>query len=278
MGGQEGPQRKSRELIARMLEVLTAHHPMTVRQVYYRMVTLQVIENSMSGYRRVANQLILARWAETIPRDWIEDRTRIPRRVPMWHGLRHFFDSISEQYRRNVWVNQPTVIECWLEKDALSGIFQAALQPFGITLNVGKGFDSLSAVFAAAKRFGRGEKTTVLYFGDFDPSGEDMVRALRENLERADCRPTIIKCALLPEDIERYSLPPDFAKATDTRSPAFIARHGDVAVELDALPIDVLQARIVEAIEAHMDLDALARTRATEAREQRRLARLLRRR
>ena len=65
----------------------------------------------------------------------------------------------------------------------------------------------------------------VLYFGDFDPSGEDMVRSLRERLRNLGSRPDIIKSALVFEDIERYRLPPDFTKATDTRRSAFVARY-----------------------------------------------------
>src|SRR5919202_672677 len=55
------------------------------------------------------------------------------------------------------------------------------------------------------------------------------------------------------EDIERYQLPPDFTKATDSRSNAFVARYGDVAVELDALPGEVLRGRLIREVEAHMD-------------------------
>ena len=73
------------------------------------------------------------------------------------------------------------------------------------------------------------------------------------------------------DDIERYDLPPDFTKTTDSRRAAFIAKHGDISVELDALPIDVLKARIVDEVEARMNLDALAEVQATEQTERRAL-------
>jgi hypothetical protein len=31
-------------------------------------------------------------------------------------------------------------VEVWLEKDALSGIFEDVLRPYGVTLNVGRGY------------------------------------------------------------------------------------------------------------------------------------------
>ena len=132
----------------------------------------------------------------------------------------------------------------------------------------------------AADRYGDGEGVTVLYFGYFDPSGEDMVRSLRERLAHPDLpgggsEPEIIKSALTFEDISRYDLPPDFTKGADSRRDAFVALYGDVAVELDALPVDVLRRRLVREVEARMDLDALAETRASQASDQERLDELL---
>jgi hypothetical protein len=118
--------------------------------------------------------------------------------------------------------------------------------------------------------------TTILYFGDFDPSGEDMVRSLGERLAFFEVEPTIKKCALTADDVTRYQLPPDFTKATDTRRAAFVEKYGDIAVELDALPVEVLRARLVEEVEALMDLQALAEIRQLENEERQRLADALR--
>jgi len=64
--------------------------------------------------------------------------------------------------------------------------------------------------------------------------------------------------------VAMHNLPPDFTKATDSRSPAFVARYGDVAVELDALPRNVLRERLTDEVERQMDPEALERTRAEE--------------
>jgi hypothetical protein len=149
------------------------------------------------------------------------------------------------------------------------------LQPYGVTLNVGRGYDSATSVKDAADRFEDGGGITVLYFGDFDPSGEHMVHSLRERLLALGSEPEIEKCALTFEDIERYHLPPDFTKATDTRSAAFVARYGDVAVELDALPAGVLRERIRSEVRRRMDLEALERTREAERADSQRLNELL---
>lgn len=264
---------KTLALLEQAVAVLTAHHPMTVRQVYYQLVSRQVIENSRGRYQAVSALLVEARKAGTIPWAWIEDRLRRPRPVPMWGDLADFAETARRAYRRDVWAEQPGYCEVWLEKDALSGIFEDALRPYGVTLNVGRGFDGWDSVHNAADRLPRG--AAVLYFGDFDPSGEDMVRSLRERLAFFECEPEIVKCALTHDDVTRYRLPTDFTKRTDSRRAAFVARYGDVSVELDALPIDVLRARVLEEVTGRMDLDALAAVRQAEREDRQRLTDLL---
>jgi hypothetical protein len=252
---------------------------MTVRQLYYQLVSRQVVENNRNRYQAVSDALVKARKQGLIEWEWIEDRLRRPRRVSMWSDLSEFADVAARSYRRDVWATQPGYIEIWLEKDSLSGIFEDTLRRYGVTLNVGRGFDGWSSIHNAAWRFMAQiedrKPATILYFGDFDPSGEDMVRSLRDRLGWFDCYPEIIKCALTMGDIRLYDLPADFAKKSDTRARKFIARHGDVSVELDALPADVLISRLVEEVEDRMDIAALENVHKAEAKERARLVELL---
>jgi hypothetical protein len=194
----------------------------------------------------------------------------------MWSGLPDFAETCHSAYRRDIWTTQANYLEVWLEKDALSGIFEDVLNHYGVTLNVGRGYDGWDSIHNAATRYrDAGTAVAVLYFGDFDPSGEDMHRSLQERLASLDCKPEVIKCALTYEDIARYSLPPDFAKQTDTRAREFIAKHGDVSVELDALPANVLRDRLTKEVSSRMDLKALEATLALEENERAELVKLL---
>ena len=256
--------------------VLAEHHPMTVRQVYYQLVSRQVIENNRGQYQEVSNALVDARKDGLIPWDWIEDRLRRPREVAMWDDVADFADTARRAYRRNVWATQDRLVEVWLEKDALSGIFEDILNGYGVTLNVGRGYDGWDSIHNAAQRYQDwGGKVTILYFGDFDPSGRDMVRSLIERVGFFETCPEMTICAILREDIERFNLPPDFAKVTDTRRTAFVEKHGDIAVELDALPMGELQRRIRAEVEKRLDLDALRRTRELERSDRKRIEALL---
>jgi hypothetical protein len=217
----------------------------------------------------VSKALVAARQEGLIPWSWIEDRLRRPRHVSMWSSLGDFADTAASSFRLDVWEHQPRNVEVWLEKDALSGIFEDVLDRYGVTLNVGRGYDGWDSIHNAAERLG--DDDVILYFGDFDPSGEDMVRSLRERLSFFNCNPKVLKCALTADDIERYELPPDFAKTTDSRRDAFVAQHGDVSVELDALPSEVLRERLVREVETRMDLEALAEVRQVEKTQRARL-------
>jgi hypothetical protein len=262
-----GMQAKTLRVLEIAVEILRAYHPMTVRQVFYQLVSRQVVKNTRSRYQATSDMLVNARKEGLIPWDWIEDRLRRPRHVGMWDDMDSFMQTVLVSYRRDVWRSQPMYCAVWLEKDALSGIFADVLAPYGVTLNVGRGFDGWDSIRNAAQRFSGMEEACILYFGDFDPSGEDMVRSLRERIGFFGCTPEIIKCALTAEDVTRYQLPPAFTKATDSRRKAFVEKYGDVSVELDALPADVLITRLREEVEARMDLTALAETQRKEETE-----------
>ncbi len=265
-------RQKTLDIIEAARAILADAHPMTVRQVYYQLVSIQLIENKRTQYQAVSDALAYARKEGIIPWGWMEDRLRRPREVPMWKDLSDFGETVIAAYRRDVWASQQNYIECWLEKDALSGIFEDLLSNYGVTLNVGRGYDGWDSIHNAADRMSAGDSVRVLYFGDFDPSGEDMVRSLRERLGFLGCKPQIIKCALTRDDIDRYKLPPNFTKTTDSRAAGFVALHGDISVELDALPAQVLRERIVTEIEKFIDLDELQQVKELESAERERLS------
>jgi hypothetical protein len=259
---------KTQHIIDEAHSILAAYsRAMTVRQVFYRLVSRQVVENTLSRYKAVSDALVDARREGSIPWVWIEDRTRRPRGLrPGWVDVTRYLDRqivhVADAYSAAVWPTQPQYVEVWLEKDALSGIFEDALAPYSLALNVGRGYDGWSSIHNAAERFRNTAHgvSTILYFGDFDPSGEDMVRSLQERLYDQNALVMVRKVALTPDDILRYQLPPNVTKVRDSRAAAHIAEYGDVSVELDALPPDVLHARVIEAVEDTLDMDAMRAT------------------
>src|SRR5215210_1177007 len=106
---------------------------MTLRQVHYRLVGRgdTTYTNTLADYKQLSKWLVRDRLEGVIPWEWIEDRLRKPRHVSMWEGLPAFIAVVRSSYRRDVWRDQPRYLEAWLEKDALSGIFESVLRPYG---------------------------------------------------------------------------------------------------------------------------------------------------
>lgn len=127
---------KTKDLIQKAYDILNEIHPMTLRQVYYQLVAKQVIENNLNSYQSLSKKLVDARQQGLIPWDWMEDRTREPRRVSMWENLSDFADSVKYSYKKDTWLNQSMYFEIWLEKEALAEIFEDITREYGITLVV----------------------------------------------------------------------------------------------------------------------------------------------
>ena len=270
-------QQKTLDLIYAAREILELQNPATLRQTYYQLVAKHIIDNNKNEYQKLSNALVWARQQELIPWEWIEDRTRQPREVNMWSDLNDFFKTVKSAYRKDVWASQENYIVVWVEKDSLSGIFQKITSKYGVTLVVGRGYNSWSVKKELAHMLERYEKEpVVLYFGDFDPSGEDIYRDIEEGFRFFQISlKKIEKISLTKEDIEKYNLPPDFAKKSDTRSKKFIAKNGDMAVELDALPIEILSEKIKSGIEKYLDMEKFETALREQKLEQREIEEFL---
>src|SRR5262249_45052143 len=161
----------------------------------------------------------------------------------MWNDIAEFGEDAVHWYRRDVWKTQPRYLELWVEKDALSGFFADELEPYGVTFNVGRGYDSWSSIKDVADRLACyvDRDPLIFYFRDFDHSGKNWVIRQENCLRWFGLKFETEKVPLPRAHIDRYNLPPNSTKSTDTRAAAHIARHGDIAVELDALPVEVLR-------------------------------------
>lgn len=100
----------------------------------------------------------------------------------------------------------------------------------------------------------------ILYLGDFDPSGEDIFRHIKDEVSERFPNVILEKVAIAKKDIRKYRLPTIPAKRTDPRYRKFVEKHGRRGVELDALPPPILLERVSLAILRYMDMGARARS------------------
>lgn len=257
---------------------------MTLRQLYYQFVSQNLIRNEEKSYKRLASIVSDGRLAGLIDWDAIEDRGRTPSIPSHYNGLNHIMQVIhraADGYTLDKWDGQGTYVELWVEKQALAGVLEPLADKYHVTLMVNKGYSSQSAMYDSAMRFidcmGTRKDGLLLYLGDHDPSGEDMVRDIDERMRLFGVGPmfTVEKVALTTAQVRRYNPPPNPAKISDPRAEAYIAVHGNSSWEVDALDPPILVQLISSAIESVIDPDALKELNEREARERSKLKKAL---
>jgi hypothetical protein len=252
------------DLMTASSEIIDEYYPdkMTLRQVYYQLVSRLILENKQTAYKRLSAVLVEARETGVIEWDAIEDRSRHILGSPSLNDIDDPEDSASnivsyvqtsQGISADKWLYQDWYVEVWLEKQALEGVFDSVTGMMEVVLMPGRGYSSATFLKEAAERLQTAEaedkNLAVLYFGDYDPSGMDIERYVKDKMvEHGINLDHFSRIALTLDQIKEHNLPPVPAKKTDSRRDAFVAIHGDMAVELDALNIKVLKALIKDAI------------------------------
>lgn len=242
---------------------------LTLRQLYYQMVSRNIIENTERSYKRLGDLVNNARLAGLI--DWhaIEDRGRNLRQNSHWSQPGEIIRSARASYKLDKWANQSYRPEVWVEKQALEGVVASVCDRLDVPYFACKGYNSQSEQWGAAMRMKRylqeGKTPIIFHLGDHDPSGIDMTRDNRDRLEMFMGGVELERLALNMNQIRQYNPPPNPAKEADSRFAAYIELYGDESWELDALEPQVLVGLIEQAILDIRDEDAYAEVSAVES-------------
>lgn len=245
-------QRNWTEILEQAREIVNSYNTqVTLRQLYYRLVSRGAIPNNRSAYAMLSKKTAQARRDGTFPD--LVDRTRgidVDLSFSDPDDARRFTADI---YRRDRTEGQAHNIFIGVEKDGLITQLKHWFGDYGVSIFALKGYCSQSFVgeiHDATVRDGR--PAVLLYAGDYDPSGQDI---LRDFTARAECFDAVEQIALTREQVKEYDLPPMAGKSSDTRAAQFIEAEGAlVQVEVDALPPDTLHDLYAEAFERYFDL------------------------
>ena len=257
------------EIVEAALEVFKQYDSaLTLRQLYYRLVSRQMISNTINSYKRLSRIMVKAREQLDVPVNCLEDRSRrILGRGDTGYAsaeefLRKRIAGLKESYKdftMPMWNEQPNFVLVSLEKDALSRLVGDIANQYSIRTFPTRGYPSFTYVNRMATYIRnrlKGKPTVVLYFGDFDPSGIDIERDLAERLGKYNAGDfTVRRIALTKDQIQQYNLPPMPVKRSDARSDSFLKSYGDLSVELDALDPNTLKLLVAQSIASHIDLD-----------------------
>jgi hypothetical protein len=258
-----------------IIMILAEERPMTVRQIFYQLVGRGWIDKTENEYKNTVVRLLGdMRRAGELPFDWIADNTRWQRKPQTHASLQDCLDETAKFYRRSLWLDQPSYVEIWLEKEALAGVVLEVTDRWDVPLMVTRGYPSISFLHTAGEFIADIEKPTFLYyFGDLDPSGLDISRKVKEDIVEFSngANVTFERVAITEEQVKRLKLPTRPTKKTDTRSRNF---RGE-SVEVDAIPPNELRRMVDHCITRHIDQRVYDTTIKIEAEEREALAELV---
>lgn len=247
----------------------------TLRQLYYRLVSEHLIPNKLTAYNSLSSRTAQAR------RDgWFPSLVDRGREIYGGGGdvgpESALMDLADHYFRLDRTIGQKVNIYIGVEKNGLLNLLLNWFGGFGVKVIALGGYSSQTFCDDIRNECeSDGRPAILIYGGDFDPSGEDI---LRDFTSRAGCFDRIHRVALNPDQIEEYDLPPLPGKASDSRAEGFIARHGELMqVELDALPPDVLRSLYREQFDYYWNVDAY-RTRIEQENKDREMLKKIARR
>jgi hypothetical protein len=240
---------------------------LTNRQLYYQLVATGIIPNADAIYKRICTFLTDARYAGFIDWDAIEDRGRVPQRASQWSNVASLIESAIYSYRLPRWKDQDFYVELFCEKEAMGSVLKPVADKYHIYFGTNKGYSSAVTIYDLAKRakkqIDNGKKVIILYLGDHDSSGLDMIRDIHERVEEfliegeeyTEPNFKVVPLALNMEQIKKYNPPPNPAKTTDPRASWYIKEYGKLSWELDALNPEVLREIARDGILDYLDYD-----------------------
>jgi hypothetical protein len=264
-------------LLTKILQIVKAYQAqgikLTNRQLYYQLVASDIIPNAVEVYKRICTFLTDARYAGLIDWESIEDRGRVPEKHSEWDSVKDLIRSAVASYRLPRWNDQEYYVELYCEKQAMESVLKPIADKYHIFFGYNKGYSSASTMYDLSKRVKEqiqdGKKVIVLYLGDHDSSGLDMIRDIRERLveflikgddpvdvdDDGNVALDVVPLALNMTQIKKYNPPPNPAKISDPRAKWYISKYGQMSWELDALKPEVLRDIAEAGILEYIDVD-----------------------
>jgi len=271
-----GRSAATKALLTEAIGILESIQPATVRGVAYRLFSAGLISSmEKANTDKVSNVLARAREDELLPWEWIVDDGRLPKRANVWDAPRDFAAAAKESFRLNPWGQQDTRVEVWSEKGTVAGILAPVLSDLAVDFRVNHGFTSATAINDMATTSHEDPRPlTVLYVGDYDPSGlymseVDLPRRLAKYGARQDME--VHRIALLEGDLKGL-VSRSFAAKQKARDPRYDwyrkTTRQTRAWELDAMDPNVLRNRVRTEISTYIDDEAWERVMVSERAQQ----------
>jgi len=260
------PQPDTLAILDQVQAVLNEYHnylPMTVRQIFYRLVANRIFEEKDGkAYDSLCEKLNRARRAQLIPFNVIRDDSFYDGWLAPVYGYDHAVACVRSFASNRILDRQrgqARPLSVWCEARGMVDMLEKLANQYGVPVMSSGGFDSVTTQHQMGKELAQTDGL-ILHLGDYDPSGVHMFTALEENiLAFADAYgglPELKRIAVIPEQITEYGLPHKPPKMNKKGGWADNRRFHDYrTVQLEAFAPDELENLLTREIELRMDLD-----------------------
>jgi hypothetical protein len=236
----------------------------SLRQLFYQAIALKQYPNTRGSYNKFSKALVRGREMDEIDYKRIADFSRPeyfndPEETSPEKELQRRLRSLVQDFNVNVWKGQPSYVEVWIEKEALSRIIDPICRKYNVNLIVGRGYSSYSQVRKAIDRMPELKHVRIFYLGDHDPTGLHIQEKLEARIRNysTDKGKNIDlefkRLALTYDQVKERSLVPSSLKKAAQKAKEYKRQFGDQVWELDALPPDVIPKLVEDAILTSMD-------------------------
>ena len=225
----------------RILDTAKHYTRLTVRQLYYILISKYGYTPSRRFYKVLDYHLTKMR------------RTNKDLHAKFVDPTRHFIPT-PRPYNE---------IELWVEKDSIRNFLNNLAAKYRLSIQVLKGFASLSMYRKALIRAAERGVRKILYIGDFDPSGL-LIEKVAEREMDGRRGLEVKRIALTLDQVRRFRPPSVPVNRKDSRARDYTAKYGDRCWEVEALRPRTLFRLVEEKLRENVPLEYLAEAEARE--------------
>jgi len=265
--------------------LLGIYGKMTVRQIYYKLISVGLGKSGDSFANELSELLCDARRkylvnpndAEGIDPSLIVDPTREVRYTEPSKDDKDFsqnlnrriLNSIDEQFTLDIWQDQKVMPIIILEKHTLADIFEEKTEYYKVPLNVNIGFTSDAKLFEISQLIPSNKELIFQMYSDYDDSGSTMFSTFANSARYYIKNPfnveqgALTKQQVLDPKYKLHTIPRTYKKRVKGTPPQWVKVTKQIC-ELDAFDPNDLKQIIKDNIERYIDKPKMFKFRIQE--------------
>lgn len=288
------PNKESAKILLAAQRVLNEYqYPITFKQLYYRLVAEEVIDNNMASYRKLNTLVTNARKnGRLAPSLFIPD---LSEPEDDEEKLEAYLEKAIEAYHINRMTNQKNYVEVWVGNEEMYGFMSALLTKYDVPVYVFQGYSSYQFTYQAYRRMSaavqRGQVPRILYFSDLSVSAMNIFESILNEMSAmfdmsyTEMCSIIFSVGVLPDHVVKYDLVAAPDAPTDSRVKLFDEKYGDILesiglprnikVELEAVDPKWLRSLLYNAVFSILDYNVMREVEKKEQEDKEKLRAIL---